>query len=96
MHVMIIWPYNNNFLCIQVILESLEELGIKHHSKGTVVSVEGPRFSTKAESNMYRLWGADVINMTSVPEVFDLTLISSLCVICVPYRTFMAAYIRGR
>ena len=53
-------------------MESLEELGIKHHSKGTVVSVEGPRFSTKAESNMYRLWGADVINMTSVPEVFDL------------------------
>ena len=70
---MIMRPCNNNFLCLQVILESLEKLGIKHHSKGTVISVEGPRFSTKAESNMYRLWGADVINMTSVPEVFDLT-----------------------
>ena len=75
-------------------MESLEELGIKHHSKGTVVSVEGPRFSTKAESNMYRLWGADVINMTSVPEVFDLTFFSLLCVICVTYRTFIAAYTR--
>ncbi|CAG0913365.1 unnamed protein product [Notodromas monacha] len=39
------------------------------HEKGTVITVEGPRFSTKAESNMFRLWGADVINMTTVPEV---------------------------
>jgi len=37
--------------------------------KGTIVTVEGPRFSTKAESLMFRAWGADVINMTTVPEV---------------------------
>jgi hypothetical protein len=37
--------------------------------KGTMVTVEGPRFSTKAESHMFRMWGADVINMTTVPEV---------------------------
>ena len=75
--------------------ESLEELGIKHHSKGTVVTVEGPRFSTKAESNMFRLWGADVINMTSVPEVFDLMWNSLFCAICVPYNTLFAASISG-
>ena len=37
--------------------------------EGTIISVEGPRFSSKAESKMFRAWGADVINMTTVPEV---------------------------
>ncbi len=36
--------------------------------KGTVVTIEGPRFSTRAESNMFRMWGADVINMSTAPE----------------------------
>ncbi len=45
------------------------ELKLRHHSKGTVVTIEGPRFSTKAESRMWRLLGADVINMSTVPEV---------------------------
>ncbi|HWR02724.1 MAG TPA: S-methyl-5'-thioadenosine phosphorylase [Humidesulfovibrio sp.] len=44
------------------------ELGIAHHKTGTVVTIEGPRFSTRAESNMFRLWGADVINMSVAPE----------------------------
>ncbi|OMH81780.1 S-methyl-5'-thioadenosine phosphorylase [Zancudomyces culisetae] len=35
---------------------------------GTVVAIEGPLFSTRAESKMYRLWGGDIINMTAVPE----------------------------
>ena len=48
---------------------SCEELGIRHHKKGTVVTIEGPRFSTRAESNMFRIWGADVINMSIAPEV---------------------------
>ncbi len=47
---------------------SCEELGIRHHKTGTVVTIEGPRFSTRAESNMFRLWGADVINMSIAPE----------------------------
>ncbi len=45
------------------------ELKIPHHSAGTVVTIEGPRFSTKAESRMFRAWGGDVINMSTVPEV---------------------------
>ncbi|MBU1040708.1 MAG: MTAP family purine nucleoside phosphorylase [Proteobacteria bacterium] len=48
---------------------SCEELGIRHHKTGTVVTIEGPRFSTRAESNMFRIWGADVINMSIAPEV---------------------------
>ncbi|KAJ1719387.1 S-methyl-5-thioadenosine phosphorylase [Coemansia erecta] len=38
------------------------------HAKGTAVCMEGPAFSTRAESNMYRSWGADIINMTCVTE----------------------------
>ena len=44
-------------------------LKLRHHKRGTVVTIEGPRFSTKAESHMFRLLGADVINMSTVPEV---------------------------
>jgi 5'-methylthioadenosine phosphorylase len=43
-------------------------LSVKMHPTGTYVCIEGPRFSSKAESKMYRQWGADVIGMTLVPE----------------------------
>lgn len=46
-----------------------EQQQLKFHPKGTVVTIEGPRFSTKAESHMFRLWGAHIINMSTVPEV---------------------------
>jgi 5'-methylthioadenosine phosphorylase len=49
--------------------ETCRELNLQHHEKGTVITLEGPRFSTKAESNMFRQWGADVINMSIAPEV---------------------------
>lgn len=39
------------------------------HDRGTVVTIEGPRFSSKAESLMFKQWGADLVNMTTVPEV---------------------------
>ena len=48
--------------------EEAEKLNLPFHRKGTCVVVEGPRFSTKAESNMYRSWGADIIGMTMHPE----------------------------
>src|SRR5512139_373764 len=46
-----------------------ERLSLKHHKQGTIITIEGPRFSTRAESKMFRQWGADVINMSTVPEV---------------------------
>ena len=49
--------------------ETSVELGLKVHDKGTVITIEGPRFSTKAESRMFRMWGADVINMSVATEV---------------------------
>ena len=48
--------------------ESAKELKFRAHEKGTVVTIEGPRFSTKAESHLFRSWKADVINMSTVPE----------------------------
>ena len=53
----------------KLLAESARELGMPYHEKGTVVTIEGPRFSTKAESNLFRSWKADVINMSTVPEV---------------------------
>jgi len=38
------------------------------HPKGTYLCMEGPQFSTRAESNIYRMWGLDVIGMTNMPE----------------------------
>jgi 5'-methylthioadenosine phosphorylase len=50
------------------LIESCEELYFPCHKTGTVITIEGPRFSTKAESNVFRQWGADVINMSIAPE----------------------------
>lgn len=50
-------------------ISSCEELGLSYHPAGTVVTIEGPRFSTRAESKMFRALGADIINMSTAPEV---------------------------
>ena len=42
--------------------------GLTVHPKATYIAIEGPQFSTLAESNLYRQWGADVIGMTGLPE----------------------------
>lgn len=52
----------------QRIIKTAESLKLKCHSSGTMVTIEGPRFSTRAESHMFRAWGADVINMSVAPE----------------------------
>jgi 5'-methylthioadenosine phosphorylase len=44
------------------------ELGLRFHRGGTYLVMEGPQFSTRAESEMYRAWGCDVIGMTNMPE----------------------------
>ena len=51
------------------LVSAAKVLQLEHHAKGTVVTIEGPRFSSRAESHMFRSWGADIINMTTVPEV---------------------------
>lgn len=59
-------PYDDAFR--NVCIEALEEMGLSHHKTGTVITVEGPRFSTRAESRMYRILGADVVNMSVSTE----------------------------
>lgn len=53
----------------QKLIETAEELKLEYHKRGTVITVEGPRFSTRAESFMYQKLGADVVNMSTLPEV---------------------------
>lgn len=50
--------------------ESLEELDAPYHRGGVYITIEGPRFSTKGESSLYRQWGMDIIGMTASPEIF--------------------------
>jgi len=53
----------------KTLYKTAKHLELKVHDKGCVVTIEGPRFSTVAESKMFRIWGADVINMSTAPEV---------------------------
>jgi 5'-methylthioadenosine phosphorylase len=57
----------DNYLRLKLI-EKAAKLKLNFHQSGTVITIEGPRFSTRAESKMFRLWGADVINMSVAPE----------------------------
>jgi len=52
----------------QALYQAAREAGASVHPRGTYVVMEGPAFSTKAESHLHRSWGADVIGMTALPE----------------------------
>ena len=52
----------------KVLFEAAEKAGASVHKGGTYICIEGPQFSTRAESNVYRQWGVDVIGMTNVTE----------------------------
>lgn len=52
-----------------ILVKTGRRLNLPIHHGGVILTMEGPRFSTRAESNMYRIWGADLINMTVAPEV---------------------------
>lgn len=60
-------PFDMNLR--DLIISCATDLGLRIHSKGTLITIEGPRFSTRAESKMFRMWGADIINMSVAPEV---------------------------
>lgn len=56
-------------LSLQV-TEALTSAGATTHRGGTIITIEGPRFSTRAESNVFRQWGMSLIGMTASPEAF--------------------------
>lgn len=51
-----------------ILHEAAELAGVKAHKNGIYLNMEGPQFSTKAESSLYRSWGCDIIGMTNLPE----------------------------
>ncbi|MDO8643535.1 MAG: S-methyl-5'-thioadenosine phosphorylase [bacterium] len=52
----------------KILIQSAKKVGTVVHEKGTYLCMEGPQFSTRAESNIYRQWGVDVIGMTNLQE----------------------------
>ena len=63
-------PFADPFCPIlgDILYESARKLEIRAHDGGVCIVMEGPQFSTRAESELYRSWGADVIYMTGLPE----------------------------
>jgi len=55
-------------LLSDMVLEAAQQTGATVHKGGTFIIMEGPQFSTKAESRIYRQWGVDIIGMTALPE----------------------------
>lgn len=66
-HVMFADPFSNE---LGVLINDVQKTlnGPKFHTGKTLICMEGPQFSTRAESHMYRSWGADIINMSVLPE----------------------------
>lgn len=54
----------------KILTESVKQAGGTAHEGGTFITIEGPRFSTKAESNLFRQWGMSIVGMTTSPEAF--------------------------
>ncbi len=65
-HLPMATPVCNNLK--KTLSEALKKIKIKFHNHGTYVCIEGPQFSTLAESELYRSWGCDIIGMTNMPE----------------------------
>ncbi|MDR1575897.1 MAG: S-methyl-5'-thioadenosine phosphorylase [Treponema sp.] len=59
-------PYDGRLRAL--LIDECKTLGYPFHDHGTVITIEGPRFSTRAESRMFRAWGADIINMSIATE----------------------------
>jgi len=59
-------PFNNDLR--EKLFAAGTELNLNIHPKGCIITIEGPRFSTRAESHLFRLWGGDLINMSTAPE----------------------------
>ncbi|RDA90945.1 hypothetical protein CP533_3101 [Ophiocordyceps camponoti-saundersi (nom. inval.)] len=62
-------PFDNDLAeVIKTCADHMDGDGVMLHNKGTLICMEGPQFSTRAESHMYRSWGGSVINMSTLPE----------------------------
>lgn len=70
----------------KTVYEAASKTGAKVHAGGTYICIEGPQFSTRAESRIYRQWGVDVIGMTNLPEA-RLAREAELCYVTIALAT---------
>ena len=68
------------------VLEEVQTTGATVHPQGAFITIEGPRFSTRLESNTFRAWGMDIVGMTTSPEAF-LAREAELCYAVVAHIT---------
>jgi 5'-methylthioadenosine phosphorylase len=69
-----------------LVYQAASKTGATVHKGGTFIVIEGPQFSTKAESRIYRQWGVDIIGMTALPEA-KLAREAELCYACMAHVT---------
>lgn len=67
-HVSVAEPFSPELS--QALAVAVESAGVEPHVGGRFITIEGPRFSTKGESQLFRSWGMDIIGMTTSPEAF--------------------------
>ena len=70
----------------QILYEAGKEAGATVQKDGTYLCIEGPQFSTRAESKLYRSWGVDVIGMTNLPEA-KLAREAEICYATIAFAT---------
>ncbi|MCK6577124.1 MAG: S-methyl-5'-thioadenosine phosphorylase [Anaerolineae bacterium] len=70
----------------ELAVQAVRAAGGKVHQGGTSITIEGPRFSTRGESNIYRQWGCSIIGMTTCPEAF-LTREAEMCYVSMSHVT---------
>jgi len=67
-HIPMVNPFSSDLR--KILIHALKDIGTKnYHPTGTSITVEGPRFSSKAESKWFQSLGASIVNMTTIPEV---------------------------
>ncbi len=67
-HISVAEPFCNSLS--QMVFDAVKLTGATVHLGGTTITIEGPRFSTRGESNVFRAWGMSIIGMTTAPEAF--------------------------
>jgi 5'-methylthioadenosine phosphorylase len=70
----------------QILFRVGKEVGATVHEGGTYLCIEGPQFSTRAESNLFRTWGVDIIGMTNLPEA-KLAREAEICYATIAFAT---------
>lgn len=66
--------------------QALKQCEVVTHQGGIAITIEGPRFSTRAESHLFRAWGASIVNMTTCPEAF-LAREAEMCYVSIAHVT---------